>query len=442
MLVMKFGGSSVADARQIDKVCEIVRGRLDRRPIVVASAHKGMTDLLIQAARAAARGEVDAGPLVERQRSVLRGVGADEWMLDHYFREIEDLLRGISLVREVSPRVLDYMAGFGERLSVRAIAYYFSRHGLPAEAYDAFELGFVTDDNFGNARPVRGYEEGMRAAFAARVPAGVVPVVTGFIGKTRSGELTTVGRNGSDYSATVIAAGVGAEECEIWTDTDGVMTTDPNLVPSARNIPVMSFAEASELAYYGGRVLHPSTLLPAIEKNIPVRVLNTNRPDHPGTVITESGGASTGPVTSIAYKSHQAVITIDSAKMLGQPGFLAKVFEIMGRARIDVDMISTSEVTVSMTVSGQAPLHDVVHELEQHGRVTVARERSIICVVGRDLRTKPGLAARVFGALARAEISVEMISHGANNINLGLLVDDRDVKRAVPAIHAALLDDG
>lgn len=438
MLVMKFGGSSVADARQIDKVCEIVRGRIDRRPIVVASAHKGMTDLLIQAARSAAKGDVDAGPLIERQRGVLRGVGADEWMLDHYFREIEDLLRGISLVREVSPRVLDFMAGFGERLSVRAIAFYFSRHGVPAEAYDAFDLGFITDDVFGGARPVRGYEEGMRAAFAAKVPAGVVPIVTGFIGKTRSGEITTVGRNGSDYSATVIAAGVGATECEIWTDTDGVMTTDPNLVPTARNIPMMSFAEASELAYYGGRVLHPSTLLPAIEKNIPVRVLNTNRPQHPGTVITESGGGG-GPITSIAYKGHQAVITIDSAKMLGQPGFLAKVFEILGRARIDVDMISTSEVTVSMTVAGQAPLADVIPQLEQHGRVTVARDRSIICVVGRDMRTKPGLAARVFSALAGAEINVEMISHGANNINLSLLVDDRDVKRAVPAIHDALL---
>lgn len=440
MLVMKFGGSSVADARQIHKVSEIVGARRDRRPVVVASAHKGMTDLLINAARAAARGEADVAPIVERQRSVLRGVGADEWMLDHYFREIEDLLRGISLVREVSPRVLDYIAGFGERLSVRAIAFYFLRQGIRAEAHDAFDLGFITDDNFGSARPIKGYEALMKEKFAANVPEGTIPIITGFIGKTRSGEITTVGRNGSDYSATVIAAGIGAEECEIWTDTDGVMTTDPNLVPAAINIPRMSFAEASELAYYGGRVLHPSTLLPAVEKNIPVRVLNTNRPEHPGTVITESGGAAIGPITSIAYKTHQSVITVDSTKMLGQPGFLAKVFEVLGRARVDVDMISTSEVTVSMTVSGNAPLGEVVPELEQHGRVTVARDRSIICVVGRELRQKPGLAAKVFVALAAAEINVEMISHGANNINLSLLVEDGDVKRAVPAIHSALFE--
>jgi len=407
---MKFGGSSVANAEQIEKVLEIVRGRIDRRPVVVASAHKGMTDLLITAAKNAARGEADAKPIIDRQRGVLRGIGAPEDMLDNYFREIEDMLRGISLVREASPRVLDYMAGFGERLSVRAIAFFFVKHGLPSVAFDAFDLGFVTDDNFGNARPLKGYESGMRAAFDAKVPGGT----------------------------TVIAAGLGAEECEIWTDTDGVMTTDPNLVPSARNIPLMSFAEASELAYYGGRVLHPSTLLPAIEKNIPVRVLNTNRPDHPGTVITEAGGVPIGPITSIAYKSHQAVITIDSAKMLGQPGFLAKVFEILGRKRVDVDMVSTSEVTVSMTVSGATPLADVIPELEQHGRVTVSRDKSLICVVGRDLRNKPGLASKVFGALAEANINVEMISHGANNINLSLMVDDKEVRRAVPSIHAAL----
>jgi len=435
---MKFGGSSVANAEQIEKVLEIVRGRIDRRPVVVASAHKGMTDLLITAAKNAARGEADAKPIIDRQRGVLRGIGAPEDMLDNYFREIEDMLRGISLVREASPRVLDYMAGFGERLSVRAIAFFFVKHGLPSVAFDAFDLGFVTDDNFGNARPLKGYESGMRAAFDAKVPGGTTAIVTGFIGKTKTGEITTVGRNGSDYSATVIAAGLGAEECEIWTDTDGVMTTDPNLVPSARNIPLMSFAEASELAYYGGRVLHPSTLLPAIEKNIPVRVLNTNRPDHPGTVITEAGGVPIGPITSIAYKSHQAVITIDSAKMLGQPGFLAKVFEILGRKRVDVDMVSTSEVTVSMTVSGATPLADVIPELEQHGRVTVSRDKSLICVVGRDLRNKPGLASKVFGALAEANINVEMISHGANNINLSLMVDDKEVRRAVPSIHAAL----
>ncbi len=440
MLVMKFGGSSVADARQIQKVLEIVRGRIARRPVVVASAHKGMTDLLIQAAHRAAEGEVDATALIERQRGVLRGVGADEWMLDPYFREIEDVLRGVSLVREASPRVLDFIAGFGERMSVRVIAYHFQRQGLAAEAYDAWDLGFVTDDAFGSARPLAGYEAGMAAAFAAKVPSGVVPVVTGFVGRTLKGEPTTVGRNGSDYSATVIAAGAGAEECEIWTDTDGVMTSDPNLVPAARNIPVMSFAEASELAYYGGRVLHPATLLPAVEKNIPVRVLNTNRPEHPGTVITGDGAGAPVDLTSIAYKNNQAVLTISSARMLGQSGFLARVFEVVGRHAIDVDMIATSEVSVSMTTRMGPALDRAADELARLGEVSVARGRALVCVVGRSLASRADLSERVFAALSRAGVVPDMISRGASAINLSLVVPEADVRRLVPEIHARLFD--
>ncbi len=342
MLVMKFGGSSVADEKQIHKVLQIVRGRADRTPVVVSSAHKGVTDALLNAGKRAAAGEPDAAPVVDKQRTVLRGCGCDHDILDPFFREIEDLLRGISLVREASRRSLDYLASFGERMSCRVIADYFTRNGVKSEAFDAWDLGFITDEHFGSARPLPGYEVRMTTEFKRRVGNDVVPIVTGFVGKTSSGEITTVGRNGSDFTATCFAAGLAAEECEIWTDTDGVMTADPRLIKDARSIPYMSFAEASELAYYGGRVLHPSTLLPAIKRKIPVRVLNTNRPEHPGTVITEEGGENPNAVTSIAYKESQAVITIESPQMLGQPGFLAKIFDVLGREKIDIDMISTT----------------------------------------------------------------------------------------------------
>jgi aspartate kinase len=396
-----------------------------------------MTDLLIRAAKRAAVGEVDAVPILERQRGVLRDLGKDEFMLDTFLREIEDLLRGISLVREASPRVLDFIQSFGERMSVRAVAYHFTRQGLKAEAYDAFDLGFITDDNFGAARPVQDHEMRMKEAFMKRVPPDVVPIVTGFIGKTLSGEITTVGRNGSDFTATVFAAGLDAEECEIWTDTDGVMTADPSVVPGAKSIPTMSFAEASELAYYGGRVLHPSTLLPAIKKNIPVRVLNTNRPDHQGTVITDGGGEES-PITSIAYKENQVVITIESTSMLGQPGFLARIFELMGRHKVDIDMISTSEVTVSMTSRPVPTLKEAVEDLRQYGRVSVDEKKTIMCVVGKNVKHQRGLGARIFTALAKAEVNVEMISVGASKINISLLIDDIDIPRAVPALHDAL----
>jgi aspartate kinase len=438
---MKFGGSSLADARQIQKALEIVRDRRDRKPAVVCSAHKGMTDLLLQAAKGAASGEPDPNRLIARQRGVLGDLGCEPSMLDPFFREITDLLRGISLVREASRRSLDYIASFGERMSVRVIADYFTRQGLRAQAFDAWDLGFITDDNFGGARPVKDYEKRMLEEYKKKVADGTVAIISGFIGKTQNGDITTVGRNGSDFTATCFAAGFGAEECEIWTDTDGVMTADPSVIPSAKSIPTMSFAEASELAYYGGRVLHPSTLLPAIKRNIPVRVLNTNRPHHPGTVITENGGDSSHAVTSIAYKEGNVVITIESAKMLGQPGFLARVFDLLGREKIDIDMISTSEISVSMTCRAVPNLEEAAGELEQFGRVHIDRDKTIVCVVGKNVKHQKGLGAKVFGALSSADVNVEMISQGANKINLSFLIDDREIGRAIPALHRALFDE-
>jgi len=439
MLVMKFGGTSVKDVTQIHKVLEITRGRLKRKPVLVCSAHKGITDKLINAGHAAAStGKADASAILEQQRAVAKAAGCKDDMLDSHYREIEDLLRGIALVREASKRSIDYLSGFGERMSCRVIAEYFTRQGLKSQAFDAFDLGYITDENFGSARPVQGYENMMAAEFAKKVPADTIAIITGFVGKTQKGDLTTVGRNGSDFTATCFAAGLSAEECEIWTDTDGVMTADPSLIKDARSIPVMSFAEASELAYYGGRVLHPSTLLPAIKRNIPVRVLNTNRPEHPGTVITEKGGDNGLPITSIAYMENQAVITIESTLMLGQPGFLAKVFDVLGRNGIDIDMISTSEVSVSMTCHELPNLNEAVRQLEQFGRTSLVTDKTIVCVVGKNVKEQKGLAAKVFGALRDSDVNVEMISQGANKINLSFLIDDSAISRAVPALHKAL----
>lgn len=439
MLVMKFGGSSLADAVQVQKVLEIVQSRVTRAPMVVCSAHKGVTDLLIDGAKKAlATGRGDATAILERQRSVVESLGLDPALVEPFFQQIDDVLRGISLVREVSPRVLDLVQSFGERMSVRTVAGYFTAQGVKAEAFDAFDLGFVTNATFGGARPVKDHAVRMQQAVAEKVKAGVIPIVTGFVGKTESGEITTVGRNGSDFTATVFAAALGAEECEIWTDTDGVMTADPSLIPAARSIPHMSFAEASELAQYGGRVLHPSTLLPALERNVPVRVLNTNRPDRPGTVITAAGGEAGGPITSLAYKENQWVITIENPMMLGQPGFLARVFEILGEMKVDVDMISTSHVSVSMTVPPLSNLDDVVGALAVHGRVTVAKGKTLVCIVGRNVKHQAGLGARVFGALSQCGVNVEMISHGANNINLSLLIGDADIRTAIPSLHDEL----
>lgn len=441
MLVMKFGGSSVADRNQIEKVLGIVRGRVARRPIVVSSAHKGMTNALIAAGRAAAGGAVDAGAqAIALQRRIAKDLGCDDEQLAPFFQEIEDLLRGIRLVKELSPRSLDYVASFGERMAVRVIADFFARQGLAARAYDVWDLGFVTDSAFGQARPLEGYEAAMRAAFAREVPDGVVPVVTGFVGKNAAGEITTVGRNGSDLTATLVAAGVGAEEVEIWSDTDGVMTADPHLVPGARNIPQMSFAEAAELAYFGSRVLHPETLLPAMARDIPVRVLNTNRPAHPGTVIEREPGARARAFTSIAYKEGQRILTVSSPRMFAQSGFLTRLFETTGRHGLVVDMVATSEISVSLTASDADALRRAEADLRAIGETRLEGDKTILAVVGHHLPTRPGAGADILAALAGAGVNVELISYGAGSINFSMVIADADVARAVPALHAALFE--
>jgi aspartate kinase len=350
MIVMKFGGSSVADRAQIEKVLGIVRAHANHAPLVVCSAHKGVTDGLVKAAREAAKGRLEVETVIAKQLGVARELGCDDALLAPLFDDLRSLLRGVQLVRELSARSLDYVSSFGERWSTRVIADFFSRSGLPADAHDVWDLGFVTDASFGHARPVPGYEQQMRDA-VARLPAGRVPIVTGFIGKTADGEITTVGRNGSDLTATLVGAALGAAEVQIWSDTDGVMTADPRLVRSARNIPDMRFDEAAELAYFGSRMLHPATLLPAMAAKIPVRVLNTNRPEHAGTVIRGEAAPNPSPVTSIAYKERQLVLTLCSTRMFGEVGFLGRVFETCARHGVEVDMVTTSEVTVSLTAN-------------------------------------------------------------------------------------------
>jgi len=443
MIVMKFGGSSVANRKQIEKVLAIVRGRAGRRPLVVSSAHKGMTDALLAGAREAAKGIYAPERVIDKQASIARDLGCDTSILEPFFADIAAFYKGLSLVRELSPRSLDYAASFGERMAVRVIADFFSRENLPAQAFDVWDLGFITDANFGAARPLTGYENAMQRLVRERVPEGVVPIVTGFVGRTESGDITTVGRNGSDLTATLVGAALEAEEVEIWSDTDGVMTADPSVVSKARSIGVMHFAEAAELAYFGSRVLHPSTLIPAMEKNIPVRVLNTNRPEHPGTVIHHDAlpqASSPHEATSIAYKEGQIAVTIASTRMFGAAGFLGEAFEALGRHGVVVDMIATSEVSVSFTTDKREPLERALPDLRRLGEVITEEKKTLLVVVGLKLARQKGLGAAILQAIADAGVNVEMISFGMKSISLTMLIPDEDVARATAVLHERLFE--
>jgi aspartate kinase len=392
-----------------------------------------VTDELLAQARAAAKGAYSLEKLRERHRTLWAEIGVDLALVEPLFAELNDLLRGLALVRELTPRTLDLVASYGERWSCRGIARYFEKNGLPAVAVDAYDLGLRTDSRFTSANPDPACFPDVRKGLKAIK--GKVPVVTGFIAKDSKGDVTTLGRSGSDFSATLVGAAIKADEVQIWTDVDGVMTCDPRIVKEAKSIPVLSIAEASELAYYGAKVIHPATMLPAIENRIPVVVKNTGRPEVQGTTILAEVPSSRDPVKSIAYKKGIILVTVASSRMLLQSGFMAKIFEIFARYDLSVDLVATSEVTVSVTVDTDRNLDSVAKELKEFSEVTIDKGLAQVCVVGEGIREKVGVAAQVFGTLEKANIPVRLISHGGTKINISFLVDEPSVTKAVQSLH-------
>ncbi|MEN8149214.1 MAG: aspartate kinase [Planctomycetota bacterium] len=431
---MKFGGTSINDADQVRKVIDLVRDRMDDRPVVVVSAHSGVTNTLDALAKAALDGPVSIEPVRERHADILADLGLPADLLDDLLDELDSLLTGITLVKELTDRSLDYIHSFGEQLSSRAIAAAFRKAGLPARALLAWDLGLVTDSAFGAAHPRK--ESYSRIARALSTVTDL-PIVTGYIAKDRDGNITTLGRSGSDFTAAIIGAAVGAEEIQIWTDVEGVMSADPRIVPEATSIPQLSFHEASELAYYGARVIHPSTMVPAVEKGIPLRVLSTLEPGHPGTVILGVSEHGDSAVKSIAQKRGLTLINVVSTRMLLQHGFMARLFDVFARHEVVVDMIATSEISVSITTDSRRDLTPCLKELSDFAEVEIERGLGIICLVGEGIRTVPGVTARIFTTLSEAGVTTRMISVGATKINVSFLVDDANVEKSVIALHEA-----
>ncbi len=369
-IVKKFGGTSLQDAASIETICSLIQDRLADKPCLVVSAHAGVTDALIDLAERAVREEVDLGPLVQRHQGILRDLGLPPDLQAPLFKELGDLCRGILLVGELSPRSRDYVLSFGERASSLCLAAALSARGTPASAVDAAELGFRSDSNYGQAGLLP--DDGRIPRNLEKVQG--VPVVTGFLARDPQGNRTTLGRNGSDLSAAFLGNAIDAREIQIWTDVDGVLTADPRVVPDARLIQALSYDEASELAFYGAKVLHPSSLLPAVQKNIPVRVLNTHRPESPGTLILGDLLEEDLAVRCIAHKTNLTMVSVLSSRMLAQPGFLARIFRAFESQEISVDVVATSEVSVSVTLDpGTSParLAKVREELAKIGSVQI-----------------------------------------------------------------------
>jgi len=432
MIIMKFGGTSVGTAADIRKVLAIVRDRLDRQPVLVVSAHAGVTNELVGLSQRAPKGDTDTATIEDRHRAILGDLGLPQDLLDGLHDQLRDLAHGMKLVSEASPRAVDALLSYGERCSTRTVAAYFTAQGLPARAVDAFDAGLRTDSNFGRARPKP--DDGRMAEHIKGI--AELPVVTGFLGRDDRGNITTLGRNGSDYSAALFGHSLDADEIQIWTDVDGIMTADPKLVNDPQPIPTLSFGEASELAYYGGKVLHPATILPAMEKAIPVRVLNTQRPDSRGTVILPDYDEPGVAVRAIVHKRGIFLINLISPPMLQQHGFLARVFQSAAEAQVDLDLVATSEVSISMTADREDNLAHYAGMIEKLGTVTVEPDHALICIVGQGIATTPGIAARVLQTLGEAGVRVRVISQGAIKVNIGLVIREEQLEEAVRALHA------
>jgi aspartate kinase len=438
MLVLKFGGTSVGLVENFRVAVERVAAVADRDPIVVVSALSGVTNQLVDFCRHAERREEASAGLVERHAGFAREVGLGPEVLQPVLDAWHDEARGwVEHRRAIAGADRDRVLSFGERLAAPLFAAGLRSRGVEARAVMAGEAGLVTDDRFGAAHPLLDSYPRLRAALERRPP---IPVVTGFLGQTQDGRITTLGRGGSDYSAALIGAALGAEEIQIWTDTSGLLSADPRIVPEARVVPRLSFAEASELAYFGAKVLHPKTLLPAVECRIPVHVLNTARPQDPGTIIAPVAGTDGSPwmVKSIASKRGITAVTIVSTRMLLAHGFLARVFEVFGRHQIVVDLVTTSEVSISVTVDDETQLEAALGDLEGIGQVEVKRGLAVVAVVGEGAPQRVGLAGHVFTLLGGVGIPIEMISQGASRVNLSFVVREEHAEKAVRLLHRGL----
>lgn len=443
MIVMKFGGTSVESAAAIERVAGIVRSRLERKPLVVVSAMGKTTNRLLAAADKAAAGNLgdglrDAEELLayhRREAGALARAGnreAVDSLLDRHFEQLESTLEQIAAAGQVTPALWDETASYGERLSSALVALLFPALGVPAVHVDARSV-LITDSRHTQALPLYSRTYARFKEKVAPLLEDRVVVMGGFIGASSGGATTTLGRGGSDFSAAIAGAGIGAEEIQIWTDVDGMLTCDPRVLPGGRRVRKISFEEAAELAYFGAKVLHPATVQPAIEKNIPVRILNSRRPDVEGTLIVADTVPCRNPIKSIACKREITVVEIRSLRMLMAHGFLRRIFEVFDRYQTPVDLVTTSEVCVAVTIDQPRHIADIERELARISDVRVLPHQAILCLVGDALRETAGIGARIFGALR--EINVRMISHGASFNNVSLVVRGEDVVPAVAALH-------
>jgi aspartate kinase len=435
---MKFGGSSVADATRLRHVAEIVKLYIKNKPALILSAMGDTTDHLLEAGNLAlTQGKIDIKNVEKLHLATIKTLKLpNQKEIKVLFDELTRLLSGIALIRELTPRTKDYLVSFGERLSVRVAASYFQSIKINARAFDAFDVGFISSSDYTKAELAKESWDLIPQKILPLVKGNVVPVITGFIAKDEKGNITTLGRGGSDLTATMVAAACRVEEIQVWKDVDGILTADPRIVKNARPVQNVTYEEASELAYYGAQVLHPRAMLPCMKTGTPVLVKNSYNVEAPGTRIEHAlaATAKNRPVRAITSRRNITLIDIVSTRMLGQYGFLAEVFSIFARYNISIDMVATSEVSVSLTLDTNYDLTEVKKELSKIAQVEVKTGKAIVSIIG-NVRRSSEILVRAFRICQFIGVTVQMISQGASKVNIGFIVNDTEAAEVVKALH-------
>ncbi|HNT27489.1 MAG TPA: lysine-sensitive aspartokinase 3 [bacterium] len=446
MKVIKFGGTSVGTADAIRQVEKIVRNA-GPGSLTVVSAFSCITNALTRTITLMRQGNApealaELDGVEERHRAMIAELGlpaATACFTADTVDRVRGLIPALTALGDVTPRAADTILATGETLSSRIIVDHFALQGLDATHIDAREV-LITDASFGAAQPDTALiEEAVRCKLLPLLTRHRAVVAGGYIGATPQGVTTTLGRGGSDYSAALLAAAIGADECQIWTDVDGIMTCDPRIIPAARTVPRLTYDEAAELAFFGAKVLHPLTIFPAVRKGIPVVIRNTFAPDHPGTrVIAQNGNDRR--LKAIAFQRGITVLHIRSNRMLGAYGFLAAVFTVFRDHRTPVDLVTTSEVSISVTIDDTAHLDAITVDLMRLGEVSVEQGRAIVSLIGDGMRETAGIGARFFNTLRT--VNVGMVSVGASEVNISIVIAERDLEEAVRLIHNEFFDGG
>jgi aspartate kinase len=446
MIVMKFGGTSSEDATAMSNVIRLVTSHLADQPVVVISAIARATNELEATARAAASGqESEALRILEglfnRHNTIINDLIVTphrakelKLVLAGHLEELRKLVRGAAILRELTPRTMDAICAHGERLSSRLVAAGLEESNVKAVWLDAKDF-MVTDDNFGRAQPLQDIvEERLEGLVRPLLESGHVPVTQGFIGVTQSGSYTTMGRESSDYSASIIGAAMKAEKVQIWTDVDGILTADPTMVKSTRKLNRISAEEAFELSYAGAKVLHPNTMLPLLQKQIPVQILNSKRKGTGTLVTVNPGQGDDGPIVkSIAHRTNVRIISVQPYKRTGQYLFWESVFRILTRFSIEAGVTATSEYSIAFTVDGRADLNSLIKELSHLGTVRTLEKKATICLVGKGIRKASGMAGKVFSTLS--SINVYFVSCGASETSMTVVVDEDQLEEALNRLH-------